>query len=147
MTRYIYEDLAWLAVDTSGRLAVFTTAGIAPIPSTVLDHPAEVRSAEELLRKLPTIGQSHLLVTLPRPDDYVGFARRGLFAYDWRDVHRTSNQHTNCYEIISRPEVCRYQRDLAAELQNIANLVHLDSLSFIETDKIRVDQLILCERP
>ena len=144
MNRYIDSDLAWLAVDAVGHIAVFTTAGAAPIPSAVLDHPELIKSAEELLTQLRPIGRSQLLVTLPRPDDFVGFACRGFFAYDWRDVHRTGS-YTNCYEIIARPEVARAVSDLACELQALATMVRFDTLSFHDAVNIRVDQLVACE--
>lgn len=144
MARYIYSDLAWLAVDAAGYVAVFTTAGVAPIPSAVLDHPELVETAEELLGQLPPVGGSQLWVQMPRPDDYIGFARRGFFAYDWHDVHRTKG-FSRCYEIMAKPEVCRTVKDISAELQAVARLVAFETLLFAAADSIPVAQLVACE--
>jgi hypothetical protein len=143
MGRYIGSDLAWLAVDAVGHMAVFTTAGVAPIPSTVLDHPDLVDPAEDLLLELPPVGDCGLLVRYPRPDDYINFARRGFFAYDWQDVHRSP--HTRCYDMIARPEVPRSVEDIGAELGAVARLVRFGTLTFADSPAIRAEQLVPCE--
>jgi hypothetical protein len=142
--RYIYSDLAWLAVDAVWHLAVFTTAGIAPIPSRVLDHRELAERAEELLEQLPVIGDCQLLVSLPRPDDYIGFARRGFFAYDWEDVHRTGG-YSRCYEILARPTVPRSVDDITGELRVAAELVRLGTLAFATSLAISAGRLGPCE--
>src|SRR5262249_20308087 len=81
-------DYAWLAVDACGHVAIFTNAGVGPIPVAVLADRKTADRAEELVRQLPERGGCELLVSFPRPDDFIGFARRGLFAYDWTDVSR-----------------------------------------------------------
>jgi hypothetical protein len=142
--RYIYSDLAWLAVDAVGHLAVFTTAGVAPIPSRVLDHRELAERAEELLEQLPAVGDCQMLVSLPRPDDYIGFARRGFFAYDWEDVHRTEG-HTRCYEILARPTVPRSAVDITGDLRVAAVLGRLGALAFATSLAIPVGRLGPCE--
>jgi hypothetical protein len=144
VTRYIGRDLAWFALDTAGHVAVFTTAGIAPIPSAVLEHPELIESAEALSRELPPVGDSRLLVQLPCPDDYIAFARRGFYAYNWRDAHRTSG-FSRRYEIIAQPEVCRTVENLGARLQAAARLVEFEVLLFASADSIQVEQLVACE--
>jgi hypothetical protein len=38
-------------------------------------------------------------------DSWKAWARRGLYAYDWADVHRPSRHHSHCYELIAAPIV------------------------------------------
>lgn len=93
-------DLPWVAVDAAGRLAVFTTAGEGPVPSSALQVLA---AAEAAVAQLPVVGATELLVKYSRPDDFVAWAERGLYAYDWRDVHRPRAERTGCYELVAKP--------------------------------------------
>jgi hypothetical protein len=93
-------DLTWVAVDAAGRLAVFTTAGEGPVPPSALQASA---SAEAAVAALPVVGGTQLLIDCPRPDDFIAFAERGLYAYDWRDAHRTAASSSGCYELVALP--------------------------------------------
>jgi hypothetical protein len=93
-------DLPWIAVDVAGRLAVFTSAGEGPVPPSALQGSAAV---EAVAAKLSVVGGSKLLINYPRPDDFVSFAERGLYAYDWCDAHRTAAASTGCYELVAVP--------------------------------------------
>jgi len=93
-------DMPWVAVDAAGRLAVFTTAGEGPVPASALNASA---AAEAAIAELPIFGGNKLLVAYPRPDDFIAFAERGLYAYDWCDVHRTTGASSGCYELVAVP--------------------------------------------
>ncbi len=93
-------DLPWLALDAAGRLAVFTTAGEGPVPASALRVSV---TAEAVLAQLPVVGGNELLVEYPRPDDFIAFAERGLYAYDWADAHRVHGDCTRCYELVAKP--------------------------------------------
>jgi hypothetical protein len=93
-------DMPWVAVDAAGRLAVFTTAGEGPLPQSALQVSA---AAEAAVAELPTVGGSRLLVNYARPDDFIAFAGRGLYAYDWYDAHRTAATSSGCYELVAAP--------------------------------------------
>lgn len=95
-------DVEWVAVDRRGRVGVFTTGAAGPIPRAYLDPPGLVDRVREAVWDMPERTESILLVSLPRPDDYEAFARRGFFAFDWRDVHRT-RERSGLYEIQARP--------------------------------------------
>lgn len=88
-------DLEWLASDSNGHVAVFTVAGGGPMP-TACRNWRILDLTTDFIRGLPVRTTADLLVTLPRPVDYVSFAERGLFAYDW-----ISNRGR--YEIQARP--------------------------------------------
>jgi hypothetical protein len=143
MRRYWDGDGAWLAVDTHGHVAIFTTAGVAPIPTIVLDmYPAA--SPEDSVNEMPVIGGYDLRVRCPRPDDYAGFAARGLFAYDWQDVHRTID-FSRGYDLIAVPIVPVLTSELPPELSRLARLVTFGLVPFEQAFTLPVEQLLACE--
>jgi hypothetical protein len=93
-------DVSWVAVDAAGRLGVFTTAGEGPVPESALSVSA---AADEVVCRLPVLGGHELLIKYLRPDDFVAFAERGLYAYDWSDAHRPRGDCTGCYELVAKP--------------------------------------------
>jgi hypothetical protein len=120
-------DLTWVAVDAAGRLAVFTSAGEGPVPESALQTSA---AAEFAVAELPIVGGSKLLVNYPRPDDFVAFAERGLFAYDWCDAHRTAAASTGCYELVAVPLRPVQINELPAKLRAPFESTVLASASF-----------------
>ena len=136
-------DLAWLAVDASDRVAVFTNAGVGPVPSSVFTGTEEPGEIEEMILRLPERNGFHLVVEMPRPDSFVAFARRGVFAYDWRDVHRVQGR-TGCYEIMCCPTDKIKVGDLGGELAAIAWRIRFESLCFDDSPSIAVEKLVKC---
>jgi hypothetical protein len=80
---------------------------------------------------MPERTDSLLLVPLPRPDDFEAFARRGFFAFDWRDVHRTTDR-SQLYEIQARPAraIDFDEADWPAELRPVLRTIRSPSLDF-----------------
>jgi hypothetical protein len=85
-------DCVWIASDRDGHVGAFVTAGVGPIPELALNsaEPLLVEDIEEAILKLPKVSDCRLLVSIPRPDSFIDMAERGLFVYDWSDVHRTT---------------------------------------------------------
>ena len=125
------SDYGWLACDRDDRFAIFITAGVGPIPCAILADRENADRAEDLVWELPDMGGAHLHVHLPRPDDFIGFARRGLFAYDWSDVHRTTNK-LQCYERCSSPTRPIRLHELPPELASLAKRVCFPALLFVD---------------
>ncbi len=98
------DDVEWVAVDRYGRVGIFTTGGVGPIPRAYLRAPELLQQLSEALWQLPERTEASLLTKVLRPDDFVAFARRGLFAFDWADVHRVTGR-SGRYEIQARPLV------------------------------------------
>lgn len=97
-------DCAWLASDRDGYVGVFVTAGVGPIPIHWLnDEGMQVEDVEALIYQLPNASAARMLVEIKRPDDFIELASRGVFVYDWRDVHRTSSEESNAYEPVAIP--------------------------------------------
>jgi hypothetical protein len=135
-----------LAADRDGRVGAFVTAGEAPIPAAVLDAArVSVLEIEERVMTLDPATSARLLVSLPRPDDFVEFARRGLFAYDWTDVHRTSGS-IRAYELIAAPESPITIKELPAELVDLIAGVILP-VSFADNAPVDVAKWTRCREP
>lgn len=120
-------DVAWMAVDAIGQLAIFTTAGVGPVPSSAV---AFVDTTEPALDSLPETCACELLVNLPRPDDFIGFAKRGFFAYDWSDIHRTARHCIAGYELQARPLRPLMFSDLPAFMQMAAAATRFPDVAF-----------------
>jgi hypothetical protein len=93
-------DCGWLAVDRDGHVALFFTGGEGPIHG---DAGPFDKAADRALRQMPASSQFELL-TDAHPDDVSDAASRGLFAYDWADSRRTSQDGIEGYELVARPD-------------------------------------------
>jgi hypothetical protein len=97
-------DCLWLALDRDGHVGAFTTGGSGPIPLGLLQGgQCPLDGLEARIVELPHTSTARLLVSMPRPDDFVDLAERGIFAYDWTDVHRTARDEIGAYELIAVP--------------------------------------------
>ena len=129
MTHHDFDgiDVAWMAVDVLGQVAIFTTGGVGPVPSTAV---ASIDITESEVDWLPETSGVDLLVNLPRTDDFVGFAKRGFFACDWSDVHRATRHRIDGYELQARPLRPLTLTDLPASMQIAAVAAKLPKVSF-----------------
>ncbi len=143
MQRYWDGDGTWLAIDALGHVAVLTTAGVAPIPTVVLDNYQD-DSPEDAVNEMPVVGGYDLHVRYPRPDDFIAFAARGFFAYDWRDAHRVSDFSTS-YELIASPNAPILATHLQPELLRLARLVTLVTVTFDQNFILPIERLFPCE--
>lgn len=120
-------DASWLASDASGQVAIFTTGGKGPIPVSAIPS---VESGEASALALPETSGVDLLSRVPRPDDFIAFAKRGLFAYDWSDVHRPATQELSGYELQAGPSRPVRLADLPAPMQAMASATRLSGVVF-----------------
>lgn len=97
-------DCAWPAVDKFGNVAVFITAGEGPIPrDAIVGSALPLEAMERMLMELPVTSEWRLSISVPRPDDFIALASRGLFVYDWQDLHRSLSDRTRAYDLIAEP--------------------------------------------
>ena len=87
-------DTIWIACDRDSRVAAFITGGEGPIPHDALSQTQCAPDIESSLLLLPSTSEAHLLVHFPRPSSFLELAKRGLFVYDWQDVHSTAARAT-----------------------------------------------------
>jgi hypothetical protein len=97
-------DCVWLGCDRARYVGAFVTAGEGPISLVALNSVhLQVEDVEERIGSLPRVSDVHVLVVVKRPDDFIAMAERGLFVYDWTDVHRTRAEAIHAYELAARP--------------------------------------------
>ena len=120
-------DVVWLAADPKGFLAAFVTAGAGPIPPAALPF---VAGAEEAALRLPSISECQLLMRAPRPDDFAELAKRGLFVYDWSDIHRTTTAELRAYELVAVPARPIVDLEASSEIQERVSGVVLPEAIF-----------------
>lgn len=139
-------DCVWIGSDREGRIGAFVTAGEGPIPvGLLLSDRLSLDEIEGRLGELPSVTSAKLLVPLKRPDDFVDLARRGFFAYDWTDVHRTSSEALHVYEQIAVPETPISARELPAEVAALLEGMVLN-VSFSQDVKIDVTRHLDCRK-
>ncbi len=125
-------DYEWCAFDEVGSIGVFTTAGRGPVPDWLYANRIEMEkfltqlearsntggyvvATHELFDRYPGgtgrayVGTAHSPIPdTPEAtlglDDWKRWARLGLYAFDWIDVHRADNQ-VGMYELIMAPEI------------------------------------------
>jgi hypothetical protein len=138
-------DCVWLATDRNGCLGAFITAGIGPIPKAVFansNFPDE--DFEEYLIELPQISEVEMLVELPRPDSILALASRGLFVFDWSDIHRTDKERINKYELLAKPVHSKSIASLPKKLSDLFAIVKLEQMSFPESETIDIRSFYSC---
>ena len=107
-------DVLWLAADSVFVVCAATSVEAEAVPRSIRSLACLSRVAD-LVYGLSRVCTADLMTGgLPIPDDFVAYAERGLFAYDWTDVHRTRASSTGRYELICRPRSPRALRDLTA---------------------------------
>jgi hypothetical protein len=123
-------DCVWIGVDKIGQLAAFITAGCGPIPTKLLiECPIPIIDIEECLYKLNSISEVKLHVKKVRPDSFLELARRGLFVFDWSDVHRIKKHALLAYELIASPNQPLHCSSLPSELAALAKIVEFENMN------------------
>lgn len=115
-------DVEWVGIDRRGRIGIFTSAGTGPIPVFQLDRWAEYQELALALIALPEVGEAELLARVPRPDDFLAFARRGYHAYDWDEAR-------GAYRLQARPKELRSLGDPSLRAESLALLPSCASAS------------------
>ena len=138
-------DCVWLASDRAGHLAAFITAGIGPIPIATLAASAlPIDEVESSLCELPQVTQAKLLVSVPRPDDFIDLAERGLFVYDWTDISRTARDALHVYEPVAVPVQPITVGALPNDLAALAKAVQLSDVGFSESNALNIRDHLSC---
>ncbi len=100
----VYHELDWIGVDRVGQLGVFTAIMDAPVPEVVgLSYEWYMELREHIDRLDESIAAD--LMTKEDGDfsDWLTYARKGFFAFDFLDVHRTQEPRLDQYDLIARP--------------------------------------------
>ena len=140
-------DCVWLAADRDGAIGAFVTGGSGPVPLDVLEpERLPIDEIEALISEMPRISQARMLVALKRPDDFIDMAERGLFVYDWTDVHRTASEEIGAYELISVPITPVNVTGISAHIRDILSRSR-PNVSFSAAKNVDIRQQINCCEP
>jgi hypothetical protein len=123
-------EFSWLAVDDVGHVGLFTTSGEGPVPNSALSQSDQNFEVEEAILELSERSGCKLHVRYPRPDDYVSVAKRGVYAFDWTDIHQTQSRCTHRYSLVGEPELPLMVSDLPLPLQARARSTTLSGIVF-----------------
>jgi hypothetical protein len=96
------QELDWFAVDNKGQLGIFTAVMNAPIPDKVKSSYENYKDLRQRIELTPKI-TSAIVVTREKGNfrDWTAYADKGLFAFDFQDIHRTDKK--NHYDLIAKP--------------------------------------------
>ena len=136
-------DCCWLASDRIGQLGVFITGGTGPIPEQVLLPAYPLDDLEKTILELSKASDIDLRVRAARSDRFAALAERGLFVYDWSDVHRTE-QYIDEYELVALSYRSITLDLLPDGLADTARAVRFSTVSFASAWRIDVRAHMAC---
>jgi hypothetical protein len=123
-------EFSWLAIDEVGHVGLFTTAGEGSVPGSALPQSDEDYELEDEVLELRESSQCKLHISYARPDDYVSVAKRGIYAFDWTDAHKTQSLCTRRYSLVGEPDSPLMASDLPLRLQERACATKLPGVVF-----------------
>ncbi len=139
-------DCVWLASDCNGHLGAFVTGGVGPIPTRLLaDKDNHVEDIEAIACNLPEVSESRMLVSVKRPDDFMELGARGIYVYDWSDIHRTISERRHTYEPVTVPLNPITVGMLPDNLAQMARLLMFSGLAFVDNKPLDVCMHMNCQ--
>ncbi len=132
-------DYEWFASDNQGRIARFTTGGLGPIPSAIIDGEVLCKAAQSELAILPRRGEARVFVSIPKPDDFIRCAEAGFYTYDCDDL--APKRRSRSYKLVSAPTSPLHLDDLSSVARNAVCLATLADVDFGQTVEIGSDQI------
>jgi len=139
-------DCLWLAHDRNNHVGGFVTAGLGPIPVDLLDLNAfKVREYGRMTSDLLKVSGSRLLVSIYKdPSSFLDLAERGIFVYDWSDIHKVDAQSANAYQLVAAPTTPILLASLPDRLREITSLVKFAANDFSEETFLKVHEYFPC---
>ena len=100
------SELDWIATDLVGQVGVFSAIGNVPIPDLVFSSYEKYVALMEKVDALVQGFEVEIMLDDEHGDvtDWLRYAKQGLFAFDFYDVHRTVDEKRNQYDLIARPK-------------------------------------------
>ncbi len=132
-------DRVWLASDSNGHVGAFIIAGVGPIPLEALESDyVPIEDIEWRLLELPLVSRAQLLISVKRPDDFVNLAERGIFVFDWTDIHRSACAALHLYEPVAVPTTPIANDSLPEDLASLTRIIRLTDAIFIERKTVHI---------
>ncbi|WP_162626543.1 hypothetical protein [Acinetobacter sp. CFCC 10889] len=122
----------WIAVDQTGMLGAFITAGegeisLNAIQSTIINFI----ELEEKILQFPISSLAHLTTSVPYPNEFIAIAERGFFVYDWTDKNR--------YELVCIPKTPLHLKQLPHQYMTYLQALKLKHSLFQSTTTININ--------
>lgn len=137
-------DIAWFAADHHGHVALFYTAGQGPLPLAHFRNSAyALDPVNQWVMDLPVLGQPIPLIQTAPDAECVQHAAKGLFSYDWTDVHR-SHGRVHQYELLAVPRQPLMLSQLPEEMAQAIQTVRFMNINFANSLLLDVGSLIPC---
>lgn len=134
-----FSDFEWFAVDRDGFIAFLTSAGLGPIPTIVFKSKPDYFALQHWFNDAPFRGEYVVhppAKKMPRPDDFLSMARKGLFAYDW---DCSKGQYLRWpYHLIASPERPLLIHELPDSAKATIEQIRFD-VSFRESSALEVE--------
>ena len=131
-------DVVWLGRDKVGHVAAFITAGLGPVPRWIEFNDDSLAKTEFQISNLPSISEVKLHVSVPRPEFYTSLAEKGLYVFDWFDIHRATKDHKNCYNKVADPKPPLLFSQLGDALCAMAGATNFPEIDFAEISDVNV---------
>lgn len=103
-----------------------------------------MKDIEEAILRLPKVSACRLIASVPRPDSFIAMAERGLFVYDWSDVHRTRVSLIHAYEPMAYPVGPMSLDELPESLRSHAASVRYSAGAFGDSECIKATNYFEC---
>jgi len=124
-------DWTWIGVDKVGNVAAFCTASIGPAPKKLIKfHVEAILDIEDEVLELPKRSSAELISEVKNPDSFIDLARRGVFVFDWSDIHKRSVDALKAYELMAAPSKPLIQSQLSKELLNVVKSAEFLNVDF-----------------
>ena len=119
------SELDWIATDKTGQIGIFSAIMDAPIPKQIRHSFELFKELQELIAKLPENSTTNQVIT--NSGDFscwLKYSRKGLFAFDFQDVHRIDK--LNQYDLIATPSPPLNIKDLKLKKELIIIIPQFD---------------------
>jgi hypothetical protein len=133
-------DVVWIGSDAAGKVAAFVSAGEGPVPVSMFEA---IDFIEEEILKLPAMSEAILVEGAPTAESFTELCRRGLFVYDWSDVH--GPPRTSKYQKMAAPRTCIEIAHLPVALRAFAKACVLPGADFLNDRSLDVTVSLECE--
>jgi len=135
-------DCLWVASDSFGNVGAFVTAGMAPIPAIALSvEYGDILDVGEKVMELPSISRVAFGQNDPHLADFYELAERGVFAFDWSDIHRADVECLGGYEKVASPTSPLKAEELQGFLGKCTSLLRLAGVNFANEGIVEVELL------
>ena len=89
---------------------------------------------------MPKSTEAMVVFPMKRPDSFVALAERGLFVYDWQDIHRTRGEASGNYEQVAVPQAPAMIDALPGPLAALARQAALADVDFGEHRSVSISK-------